>query len=377
MKVLVVAKGVHGGSGGAETVGRNWYFHISRRTDTILLTDNTSRTEHLRQGRASILFARHPASFLEYGIRTTRKLKQICKVEKPDLIHIHSYAGFIAIPPEIPTIVTLQDEPFVDYFDFVSNRSAGTILSYLGKSRSFMRNLLLSRTSYVHAVSNTIVQQLKTKYPGIKSKVIPNPPNTPKPGPPTISREHLLATLGIPSNSKIILSVGNLAFRKGYHILLDAAEILKDRQDLHFIVVGKTLNLLFRSYQMALQGRIVREGLSNFHLLGFVSNELLHNLFSHADVYVSAAISEACSLALLDAASYKVPIIATDVGAARDLFEGEAQIIPRFCNGTDISRAIITSSNHTRQAYSITKKYTWDTVTDSLIEFYNNILDGN
>lgn len=369
-----MARGVHGGSGGAEKITKDWYFNIGKKVDAVLLTDNANRNRQFHESRGSLLFARHPASFIDYAIRTSIKLKRLSQVEKPDLIHVHSYAGYIAIPPNIPTVVTLQDEPFIDDFDFVSNLPSGTALHLLAQSRSFMRNLLLSRTSYVHAVSSTIVDQLKAKYPRIICKVIPNPPGNPEPSPPTKTRAHLLAELGLPIESKIILSVGNLAFRKGYHTLLDGAELLKDHQDLHFIIVGKTLNILFSSYRKALENRIVHKRIKNFHLLGFVSSELLHNLYSHADVYISASISEACNLSLLDAASYRIPIIASDVGAAKDLFENEALLIPRYCSGEDISAAVIESLNHTHQHYGITGRYTWDKVTDSLLEFYQEIL---
>lgn len=166
-----------------------------------------------------------------------------------------------------------------------------------------------------------------------------------------------------------------MCYRKGYHRLLKAAEHLKQRTDLHFLVVGKTHSFLFNSYYSKLSAYFESHGISNFHLLGFVSDKLLHNLYSFADVYVSSSISEACNLSMQEAAQYGISMVITNIGAAGDLFAGEASILNRNCTGKEIARAIDETIDYKRVNYKTVNYWNWNKAISVLLEFYQQIIN--
>lgn len=375
MKVLFVTKGFYDARAGAESAARDWYLHLRQRSEVeaSLLTDKAGRIRRiLDSGSTNILFAGHPITFAAYSAKMTSRMAEICKKMKPDLVHIHSYSGNVVFPIDIPTVVTLHDEPAVQFQDRISSPLSALGLGLIRQSADYMRRMMLSRTRYVHALSSSIKNQLQDMFPSIHSRVIPNPFYSRISKEPTMTKEVLLSNLDVQGNSKIVLSVGNISYRKRQHLLIEAATLMR-RTDVHFFIAGRIPSILHESYHKALLDCIKDRNLQNVHLLGYVNDDLLHNLFSHTDVYVSPAVSEACNLALQEAAQYGIPIVATEAGAAKDLFEGQAVILERHCSGQDVAEGISKSLNRPILDYRSSEEYTWKRVIDSLLLFYSHI----
>lgn len=112
-------------------------------------------------------------------------------------------------------------------------------------------------------------------------------------------------------------------------------------------------------------------------MLGYIDDIMLHNLYSHSDVYLSASQSEACNLSLIEAASYRIPIITTDVGASKDLFPNEAVFLDRYCTSRDIVEAVSKTIGKPRIEYEAIQQVNWNKAMEELLAFYDNIVNKN
>ena len=95
---------------------------------------------------------------------------------------------------------------------------------------------------------------------------------------------------------------------------------------------------------------------------------------NYADLYLSTSLSEACNLALIEAAEYGIPIIATNVGAANDLFSEEAVLLEKNPSTQELRTAIEMNLNNPRKVYSCINEFSWFNVTKSALSFYSRIL---
>lgn len=110
---------------------------------------------------------------------------------------------------------------------------------------------------------------------------------------------------------RFALSVGRLVPYKGFHDLIEAAALLDDNQ---VIVIAGTGPL-----KDELAAAIDRLGVGNRVLLaGRVPDELLKALFAHAALFVLASNqrSEAYGVVLLEAMTFGLPIVATDISGS-------------------------------------------------------------
>jgi teichuronic acid biosynthesis glycosyltransferase TuaC len=238
---------------------------------------------------------------------------------------------------------------------------------------------MFSRYPAIHAVGQSIKTQLMDMgFPASKIRVIPNG----FPDPPTeavrLSKEKLMRYLSLQLESQLVLTVGNICFRKASHkILLLAQRIQKLHPDVHFLIVGSKDSPLEQAYASRLLEWREKHHINNFHLLGYVGNEVLDSLFHHSDVYLSSSLSEACNLSLMEAAVQGLPIVSTDVGAGRDLFEPEGTIIPRNCSVKDLENAITDSLGVNRNiTYSKIKSNSWPEVAQRVVEYYDFIIES-
>ena len=178
-------------------------------------------------------------------------------------------------------------------------------------------NLMLPATDAVVAVSEEVRQWYLQgiKHSSDKCRLIYNGVNVER-----FDRERLTQSaaesarnLGLDDKKVIVGTVANLRPQKNYPNFLRAARLVCDvYPDVHFVAVGEgesraEIEQLIRG--LGLAGRVT--------LTGYVQKpELATALF---DVFVLASDAEGLSLAMLEAMALKVPVVATDVGGAREV----------------------------------------------------------
>lgn len=131
----------------------------------------------------------------------------------------------------------------------------------------------------------------------------------------------LRGELGLPTDAKILLTVGQIGLRKGLDVWSEAA-VLVGQQDpsLHFLLVGERFSTKPESVQFdqAITDRFADAGMANrLHRLGYRDD--VPRLMTEADLLVHAAKQEPFGRVLLEAAASGLPIVATDVGGTSEM----------------------------------------------------------
>ena len=115
-------------------------------------------------------------------------------------------------------------------------------------------------------------------------------------------KQLLRQELGL-AGGKMILSIGQFIHRKGYDVLLRAAEKLA--ADVQIYIVGGTPTEEYL--------QICRErNLQNVHFVGFMKKEQLLKYYQAADLFVLPTREDIWGLVINEAMAYSLPVITTD-----------------------------------------------------------------
>jgi glycosyltransferase involved in cell wall biosynthesis len=137
-----------------------------------------------------------------------------------------------------------------------------------------------------------------------------------------IERSEARRRLGLPPNARVLISVGGLVERKGFHRVIELLPELRQRfAELHYLIVGAagpegdwTARLRAQVEQLRLESCV--------HFLGAVLPADLHVPLSAADVFVLATRNEGWANVFLEAMACGLPVVTTRVG-------GNAEVVCR------------------------------------------------
>lgn len=129
--------------------------------------------------------------------------------------------------------------------------------------------------------------------------------------------------LGLPDDARIMVSVGGLTERKGFHRVIDVMpQLLRDYPDLHFVIAGgatpegnNEAELRVQIARLGLEGRV--------HLLGPVSPDELRYVYSAGDLFVLATRFEGWANVFLEASACGLPIVTTRVGGNAEVVSSD------------------------------------------------------
>jgi teichuronic acid biosynthesis glycosyltransferase TuaC len=136
--------------------------------------------------------------------------------------------------------------------------------------------------------------------------------------------------LGLPIDAKVLISVGGLVERKGFHRVIEMLPRLREQfANLHYLIVGGP------SPEGDLTAELKRQvgelGLGHcVHFLGPMAPEQLAGPLSAADVFVLATRNEGWANVFLEAMACGLPVVATDVGGNAEVVcqESLGSIVP-------------------------------------------------
>ena len=122
------------------------------------------------------------------------------------------------------------------------------------------------------------------------------------------------ANLGLPQAAPILISVGGLVERKGFHRVIECLPALRERfPDLQYLVVGGPSPE--GDIGARLRAQVAELGLEKtVRFLGAVPPEALKEPLSAADVFVLATRNEGWANVFLEAMACGLPVVTTDVG---------------------------------------------------------------
>ena len=158
----------------------------------------------------------------------------------------------------------------------------------------------------------------------VKGRVVGNGVDTSRFQPE--DRHAARARYSLPDSARVLVSVGALVERKGFHrVLALLPELLQDQPDLHYLIVGG--GSPERNMERALREQVAALSLEqHVHFLGPIVPDELKWPLSAADVFVLATRNEGWANVFLEAMACGLPVVTTDVG-------GNAEVVCRAALG--------------------------------------------
>lgn len=185
----------------------------------------------------------------------------------------------------------------------------------------------------------------------------------------------------VEKKTKEILFVGRLIRRKGLDYLIKALPLIEQKVPVHLHVVGSggTMGSQWKAltHEMKLDAKVT------FH--GVVSHTALEERYASADLFVLPAIvddrgdTEGLGVVLVEALSFKVPVVASAVGGIKDVIIGDRTglLVPQK-DSEALARAAVQlltdpflADRLAEQGRAHARDYfDWDRITNQLIDVY-------
>lgn len=181
----------------------------------------------------------------------------------------------------------------------------------------------LARASHIFAVANALKEYVVgLGAAGEKIQVVGNGVDTGKFYPE--ARAAARARFGIDPQAKVIITVGGLVERKGFHRVIECLpQLLREFPNLVYLIVGGPSKE--GDWSARLKTQVEQLGLQqHVRFLGTIAPDELRWPLSAADVFVLATSNEGWANVFLEAMACGLPVVTTDVGGNREVVESDA-----------------------------------------------------
>ena len=304
---------------------------------------------------------------------------ELLRKNKIDIVHIEDGAFITSLLALLvkkllkkPVVLSMQGfpgfswfygNPFVDWMAKIYTLTLGkTVLKTADM-------VVLSATAYVK-------DALKLGVPVSRIKVIPRGVDVRIYNPNTERRKAFREKLGLKNDETMILFAGRLVSVKGLKYFVEAAKtLLKENKKLKFVVAGDGI----------LRGKYQREAWdfkANIRFIGYRRD--MENVMNAADIFVLSSISEGCPNAVIEAGACAKPVVASDVGAVRDIVvNGVTGLIVQPRNVKDLHNAIREIATRLdkiqmgkKAMQFVTKRFAWETIASKYEKVYLETLES-
>ncbi len=183
----------------------------------------------------------------------------------------------------------------------------------------------------------------------------------------------------IAADAQVLISVGGLVDRKGFHRILEILPDLKNKHSrLLYLIVGGASPEGDISARLAAQ--IEALGLStDVRFLGAMASDRLHKVLSAADIFVLATANEGWANVFLEAMDCGLPVVTTDVGGNREVVStSDLGMIVRFGDRQALLDAVDSalSADWNREAIiEYARQHSWDGRVEILLSEFNKLVN--
>ena len=170
-----------------------------------------------------------------------------------------------------------------------------------------------------------------------------------------------------------IIAVARLVPEKGLNDLIDAFEALDS--DVKLVIAGDSDHE--DSYSKGLKNRAKLN--DNIFMPGYVTGSDLEQLFTHARLFAMPSYHEGLPIALLEALSYGLPVVVSDIPANAEVGLASGCYFP--VGNVELLTHTITSwlKLDINESYKlniqswVSRKYNWDNISNSTISMYQSL----
>lgn len=216
-------------------------------------------------------------------------------------------------------------------------------------------------SSHVIVISDVINNLIKERYNRHDATLIFNGVNVPVKS----SANGYIGSMGL-EPGKYIVSLGRFVAEKGFHDLIDAFDRTQAKKAGYKLVIAGDADHE-DAYSKALKAKAIDAGTI---LPGFIKGERLNELLSNAALFVLPSYHEGLPIALLEAMSYDLDVLTSDIPA--NMID-ELSADDHFPTGdvaslrTEIDRKLNKVS--TTRHYDLTR-YDWDNIAEQTANVY-------
>lgn len=178
-------------------------------------------------------------------------------------------------------------------------------------------------------------------------------------------------SLSLPSNKKVILSVGNLEEIKGHKYLIEAmANVVKERKDVICYIVGGG------KLKSKLNKQIVSAGLQeHVKLVGSKPHSEIPLWMNACDIFVLPSLNEGNPTVMFECLGCGKPFIGTKVGGVPEIIVSDDYgLLCDPAKPKELTETILLSLDKNWNSNLITKysaHFTWDKISKQILDIYS------
>ncbi len=273
---------------------------------------------------------------------------------KADIVHIHAIGPALMVPfAQFLGLKTVVTHHGFDYERPKWNNFAKRMLK-LGEYYSTLANELI-------VISNEINKFIVRRYGRKNAHVIYNGVCTPE----KTTESNYIRSLGL-EPQKYVFTLGRFVEEKGFDGLIDAFVSLKN-SDFKLVIAGD------EDYPNEYADHLKLKAKENGVILtGFVQGANLNELFSNARLFVLPSFHEGLPISLLEAMSYHLDILASDINVNLEL------ILPQNCyfntgNWGELAEKIDKKLNNSKKVSYDLSRFDWDNIARKTLKIYQKI----
>jgi glycosyltransferase involved in cell wall biosynthesis len=214
------------------------------------------------------------------------------------------------------------------------------------------------------AISEAIRDCIEAKYGRTDVRLIRNG----VPDPVFVPETRWIESLGV-RRGEYIFAMGRFVPEKNFHLLIETFASL-NQSACRLVLAGDAD--MENSYSRNLKECARRNGAI---LTGFIKGEKLHALLTHARAFVLPSTHEGLPISLLEAMSYGLPVVASNISANLEIGLSEDSYF-RVGDGRHLSEKLeaIISAPFRRVKYPM-EAYRWDKIAEQTIKTYKTIMN--
>jgi glycosyltransferase involved in cell wall biosynthesis len=179
-----------------------------------------------------------------------------------------------------------------------------------------------------------------------------------------------------PEGKIIIITVARMTKKKGVQNIVHIAPYLLEKyENLMFIMVGDG------PLKQKLEKMVEEKGLSgNFYFTGKIPRDRVMGYLEHADIFALPSIDEAFGIAILEAITKNVPVVAMNHGGVSDIIKNGvsgylADDLTEF--SSDLQKLIENPALRTKLAQNAIKElpnYDWEKIYEQTSQVYTKVI---
>lgn len=315
-------------------------------------------------------------SWLSFGAFSVKKVKELCRLNKIDIIQSRSPSSFgYALTKEIkiPFLVSVHGVSFQEigsYFKVpikFTDKSTFLDAALVQPMWAFLTNLEYKHSDKLIAVSKSVADEI-TRYYHIKNDKIS-----------VIHNGVSVIKENIDEQENLLFSAGRLIWRKGFTYLIQALpKILKEHPKTKLVIAGEGK---FKSKLKDYSKKLNVEHAVYF--CGNLSKKEMFSMYARAQIYVQPSLYEPLGNTIMEAMALEKPVIATKVGGIPEIITTQKNgLLVNPHNSNQLAEAInmLLSDSSYRKKLShnaklnMDKNFSWQLIARKTLALYEQSL---